>query len=465
MNIDLDLLAIQNPWWQVKKIGSHFSGLKFDPVIYFYSQQKIKWQPPLVSVLKLKPGQIYLLQGPQGTGKTTAQKLIIKELIEEKKVKPEDVFYYSCFNLDTFEQLNEVIKTYLHWRDNEDVHYIFIDKITILKNWHQGIRHIQQAGRLKNSSLVLSGYTMSGQINSGKDEIIRLNVFPLDFSQVLDLLNPELTAKINPDNFQHYHKRLEYYLDIYLLTGGYVSAVNSYLEHGAVSQQIYQNQLNWLIADIAKLGRDPILTRQVLERLVLNLGRPLGYQTIAKKTKAKTHLTVAEYLDILESLYVVKAVYQQATGEPSRKAKKFYFYDPFLFWLYYGFVHGALDYWQFARERLHQDDLLSGVVDNAVFSHLAKCQAEERSGAQIYYWRDSVKKHELTFVWQDGRRAIPIAVCPDQPAEERAEKIILDQGFKQGIIISQRRLEDKHGIKIMPLTYFLLFYRRFFHVK
>jgi predicted AAA+ superfamily ATPase len=465
MNIDISLLSIQNPWWPREKDNDHFSGLKFDPIIYDYSRQKVRWLPSLVKDFDFQPGQIYLLQGPQGSGKTTALKLLIQKLVKEKKIPVEDIFYYSCFNLDTFEQLNEVIKTYLHWRGDGESRqfYIFIDKITLLKDWSAGLKHLRQAGRLKKASLVLSGYVLSGKTEAKKENpIIRQTIFSLDFLQMLSIINPELANKVNQENYSHYQKKLEYYLDVYLLTGGHIVAINSYLEHGAVSQQVYQNQLNLLIADIAKLGRDTSLVRQVLEYLVGCLGQPVGYQTIAKQTKAKTHLTIAEYLEILESLFVVKPVYQQADGEPaSRKAKKFYFYDPFLFWLYYGFVHGSLNYWQFSREGLQRSDILSKIEHNAVFSHLAKFQAEVAPDIDIHYWRDNIKKQEINFVLKNKSKQLGVCVCSDFAEEQIAKKVLTENKFKQGIIISQDRHEENTSIKILPLTYFLLFYKNY----
>jgi len=36
---------------------------------------------------------------------------------------------------------------------------------------------------------------------------------------------------------------------------------------------------------------DPVLVRQIMEKIILNLGRSVGYKTLAAKTRARTHLT------------------------------------------------------------------------------------------------------------------------------------------------------------------------------
>ncbi|MFH1583380.1 MAG: DUF4143 domain-containing protein, partial [Candidatus Falkowbacteria bacterium] len=249
--------------------------------------------------------------------------------------------------------------------------------------------------------------------------------------------------------------RLEYYLDIYLLTGGFISAINDYKENGAIRQNIYSNFLHWFLAYIARSNRDIILTRQIMEKLILNLGSSLGYKTLTHKTKAKTHLTAAEYLNILESMFVVKTVYQSDGGEPtSRKAKKVYFDDPFIFWLFYSYTHGSLNYYKLARERLHDNKVFAALVENVVLSHLAKDKE-----AKITYWRDNIKKKEINFLVKRGKNIMPILVRYDKEISQADLEIFKNAGFKKGIIISKEKLENKNGISIMPLTYFLLFWR------
>jgi len=199
-----------------------------------------------------------------------------------------------------------------------------------------------------------------------------------------------------------------------------------------------------------------------MEKLILNLGSPIGYKTLTRKTKAKTHLTAAEYLNMLEAMFAVKTVYQSAGGEPtSRKAKKVYFNDPFIFWLFYSYIHGSLNYYKLARERLHDDKVFSALVENVVLSHLAKNEE-----IKITYWRDNIKKKEINFLVKRGKNVMPILIryaSADSASSRQAIsapdiEVFKSAGFKKGIIISKDKLENKNGIKIMPLVYFLLFW-------
>jgi len=107
MDLTWELLAIQNHWWK----GAN---LKFDPVLRQYEKNKLKARPEILSQVDLKRDGVHFLTGSRGTGKTTALKLMIKKLIEEDGIKPRQIFYYSCHNLDSAEQLNEMIKLFLN---------------------------------------------------------------------------------------------------------------------------------------------------------------------------------------------------------------------------------------------------------------------------------------------------------------------------------------------------------------
>lgn len=459
MEINLSLLAIQNPWWTIDWHGQKrkHGGLNFDPIIYQYINSDLKWRSKIIDSINFNNNDSYFLQGPPGIGKSTIIKTLIKELIETKKNDPDKIFYYSCHNFYTFEQLNQAIKTFLDWQPMKNGHfYIFIDEIESIPNWMQGIKHLKNAGKLSNIKLIISGVTLK----KGKEPnfLKKIIINPLNFSEVYHLLNPKTESKITIDNYLDYQKRLDYYLDIYLLTGGYIGALNSFKQNGAINQGIYASQLSWLISDMLTVGRDPILLKQILGEILEKIGQPIGYQTIAKKTKAKTHLTIAEYLEILESMFITRSVYQiNESGRPATtKAKKVYFSDPFLFWLTFSFISGSLNFWEFSRDHLHINEIHHSLLTNIVLNHLDKIATEKNQN--IFYWRNNTKKQAIDFVYKKNKKNWPIIIT-ENGYEEKQKKIFQSAGFNRGIIISQQKLDLSKKFKIMPLTYFLLFYK------
>lgn len=434
-------------------------GLNFDPSVEIYNKQDSKLRPEILSELKLKKGTINAIFGPRGMGKTTIIKLFIKKLIEGEKINPDNILYYSCHNIDTYEQLNEIIKIFLDWREKEKKElFIFIDEITMVKDWQKGVGYLNKAGKLNNSAVVLSGSTLNDKLLK-ESEKVKINILAsLSFKEFLGVMNKDLAAKVNRENYQNYCGQLEFYLDIYFLTGGFISAINEYKSTGAVSQNQYISYLNWLLSDLSKLGRNTVLMRQIVESIISNLGEPLGYQTIAQKTKAKTHLTIAEYLNILEEMFVIRAVYQEDGGKPSsRKAKKIYFQDPFIFWLFYCYVYGSVSYWQFSRERLHRPEIFNALVENIIFSQMIKGETISDRGALVTYWRDNIKKIEINFLKKKGREEKPVLIRFANDITEADRKIFFQAGYKKGIIVSKSELDLSGAVKIMPLTYFLLF--------
>jgi hypothetical protein len=459
MDINLKLLSIQNPWWVHK-------GLSYDPVLSSYSEHELKWNSKILSRVDLEKDKAYVIEGPRGVGKTTLVKLMIKNLIEEKKINPVNIFYYSCDNINTYEQLNELIKSFLHWRrgknkENNERLYIIIDEITLIKDWRHGIKFLQSAEMLDNCSLLLFGSSFSKG-----DKNIQVQIMSsLSFREFVKLVNPELYEKIKDRrNYKESQGKLGYYLDIYFLTGGFISAVNDFKEKGAVSERIYSDYFYWLIASLAKVGRDIILFRQIIEKIIQNLGKQVGYKTLSLNTKARTHTTVSEYVNILESLFAIKTICQRGEdGKPSKsKAKKIYFQDPFLFWVFYSHIYGSQNSWQFSRESLYDKDIFSVLIENVVLTQLIKTSRIEDWQTRVTYWRDNVRKRDINFVVKKGFEEIPILVRYNKEISSQDKKVFSQAGFKKGVIITSDKLELHGQIKYVPLIYFLLYHKEIF---
>lgn len=477
MEINLDLLSIQNPWWRG-------ASLKYDPLIKAYQKSPLEIIDEIIKNFDLKQDKIYSIRGARGLGKSTIIKSIIHDLIENKKINPQKILYYSCQNIDTYEQLNEIIKIFLNKNKTKQGGraFIFIDEVTLVPDWEKGVEYLQQAGKLKNITMFLVGSTLHGADQKNgyrrkKDLKFPVNfetniLSSLNFADFIKLLNPKFGKHLSNINdsfeqkkvkFIKYFKNFDYYLDIYCLTGGFIGGIIDFRDHGLINKEVYSNYLYWLIGDIAKMNRDISLLRHIMEQILLNLGRPIGYKTIAKKTKARTHLTIEEYLNILESMFSIKLVYQSdLEGRVhASKAKKAYFRDPFLFWLFYSYIYGAIDHWQFSREHLHKEDVYMALIENVVFSHLAKDESAEDWGKRVTFWRDNVHKQKIDFLVNAKTGHIPILIKYNQDIRNEDYELLEKKGFKEGIIITRDVLKLDNNIKIVPLVYFLLYYKDF----
>ena len=93
-----------------------------------------------------------------------------------------------------------------------------------------------------------------------------------------------------------------------------------------------------------------------------------------------------------------------------------------------------------------------------VFSHLAK-NGDREGKERLTYWRDNIRKQEISFLVHKDKKIMPVLLRYSQEIKNEDLKIFKQAGFSRGIIISRDRMENKGNIKILPLTYFLLFYR------
>lgn len=456
MEINLQLLTIQNPWWADKSF-------KNDPSLDSYTEYEMKWHSDILNKVDFNRDKIYSFQGPRGVGKTTVIKLMIRDLIEKQKVNPVNIFYYSCGNINTYEQLNELMKLFIHWRRgkdhaSQDRLYIIIDEITLVKDWKKGINFLKEAEMLDNASLLLFGSSYSKG-----DKNIQVQIMStLSFREFVKLVNPELYAKIKERrDYDESQGKLGYYLDIYILTGGFIGAINEFKARGAVREEFYNNFLYWLIADLAKMGRDVILFRQILEKIIMSLGQQTGYKALVSNTRAKTHSTAASYVDILENLFAIKTICQRdSSGELSKsKAKKIYFQDPFLFWVFYSHIYGAQNTWQFSRERLHHEEVFEHLIENVVYSQLIKTRRIEDWDERVSYWRDNNRRRDIDFVVKKEFTATPILVRFNKEVSDSDKKVFAQAGFDGGLIITNDKLELHSKVKYVPLIYFLLYHK------
>ncbi len=74
------------------------------------------------------------------------------------------------------------------------------------------------------------------------------------------------------------------------------------------------------------------------------------------------------------------------------------------------------------------------------------------------YWRDSRIKKEISFVDISASEPVPILMRYNKTISDNDRSIFKQAGFGEGLIISRDILEERAGLKIMPLSYFLLCY-------
>jgi len=462
---DLELLKEQNPWWIAKeKIADDVNLEKLSKVKY-------KWNPEIIDSFNLKKDIIYTLRGSRQVGKTTALKLLVKRLLAANK--KENIFYFTSNNIDNYKELINVLKIYLDWQDvDNNRKYILVDEITFVKNWTRAIKHMADIGRLRNCTMILTGsnaHDLKYEIERlpgrrGDDPELDKIFYPLSFKEYVEFENPDIILKFSDidsaqKNYNFYKKDLKKYLDNFLLTGGFIQAVNNFAAEGKVDVSIYQQYLSWILGDLVKLGRKEVFSRQIFEQVIKCMTSNIGFDTIAKKTTIDSHVTVGDYLDAMESGFIIKILYQIDVSKKiaaARKTKKIYFQDIFLFWVFLGYVFGLSDYFSGSKNRLNDPVLKAKLIENLLMSSLFRLENSVNWSNVVFFFR-TTNQAEVDFVIKGHKgQLLPIEIKYRNNIIARDFNNLNKLNKEKGIIISKDDFLCQGKKWIIPVEVFLL---------
>lgn len=463
--VDMEFLKEQNPWWIAKeKIEEDVSLEKLKHVPY-------SWHPKVMDSFDMEKDVIYTLRGSRQIGKTTTLKLLIKKLLS--KNRKENILYFTCNNIDTYQELIDILKLYRDWADNDQRKYVFIDEITFVKNWTRAIKYFADLGFLRNVAMILTGsnaHDLKYEVERmpgrrGEDAELDKILFPLSFREYMEFVSGQTVQAFSDipsaqKNYPFYKKELKKYLDHFLLTGGFIRAINSFSANGStIGIDIYHQYLSWVLGDLAKMGRKESYSRQVFDQIIRNMTVNIGFDTIAKKTSIASHLTVEDYLDIMESNFIVKILYQVDVNKKipvTRKTKKIYFQDLFLFWVFWGYVSGSPDYFSAAKTRLNDVLIKSRIIENLIMTSLMPLETSVNWSNIVFFFRTTNQAEVDFVVKREGGELLPIEV-KYQNEVSRGDFLNLDKLNKQkGIIISKEDFQIEKNKWILPVEIFLL---------
>jgi len=437
--MEIRQITEQNPWWQDEK-----AILKDEKI-----QEALSRQHSLIPD-KFQNNN-FLLIGPRQVGKTTYLKLIIKQLIDQK-INPKTIVYFSCEPLRRFEEIIEIVR----FADSliSGPKYFFFDEITFVPDWQRAIKYILDSQLKKQKTFYITGSSsiaLKKETFPGRDIQIK-NFLPLSFKQFCQLFvsqNLKLESdslKLNNASIADVYKKIKhisfYFSEIsdlfakYIQCGGFPKSIYELMEGKGISEQTHEIYWQWLISDIAKIERSERITRAILIAMLKNYGSRFSLNSVAKEMEIGSHVTIREYLEILEDLFVLRNVFPfdaKKKVEVFRKMRKVYFIDPFLFAVFKKVL---------TKQSVEEKEI-SAIIEGIVSEHL------KRSCDRIFYHSG---KKEVDFVlnnktglevkWQNKVN------FSDFPSIEFANKIILSK--------SDFDFNKKQNILIAPVSLFLL---------
>lgn len=379
--MELAELIEQNRWWKDK------SSINADYDIVRWNSKKHRWVPDIIRKITLEPFALHILSGPRQAGKTTAVKLLVKELLETRD--PRSLFYFNCENVADYKELTGIIETYLQFREDNSLSssVIILDEITLPKEWYRSIKGLIDRGALQHDVVLLTGsssmsvrrYTelFPGRRGKGKD----LVMYPLSFRSFLAVFDPETKRKIpalaNIEMLEKeaaravvYQKELDRNLKAYMEYGGFPLSIAD-LETKEETKRAY---LSWIKNAVLKADRSDVLARQIVKVIVETAQTDVSWECIAKKIEIKSPKTVAAYVELLKSIFALNVLYNiDISGKKIRfgKNKKLHLRDPLLMEIF--------EDWCLVKAK----DKPSALAEAVVIEHLERFFPE-----QVFFWKD-----------------------------------------------------------------------------
>ncbi len=448
-------LSLQNPWF-----SAPVEIIKEDEKLKELDSQHFQWQPEILDEISYQPG-VFVLRGPRQVGKTTVVKLLIKKLLLEKKVPPSSVFYYSCEDLQNFQDLNNLIFSFFDLAGSLPAgkRYIFLDEISFVREWQRSIKSFVESAGGKNIFFFLTGSStidleFSGERLPGRrGAYTRDYLFlPLTFGEFVKLTSPELFPPEEKKQLLILPK-LRAKLHQYLLTGGFPKAINNYFKNRNISQSIYELYISWVLGDIHKLNKSDKFLNNLLAVLQKHESSTFSYQSLARESGIISHLTVQDYLAVLEKMFVLFPIdaFSIAEKKPSyKKNHKNYFYDPFikncLNASAFGLTENIANY---INDQKEEEDYWSKNAENLVASHL------KRDSAQLYW--GSIGEREVDFVvFKDGSYSYFEVKQSARVEFEDFSYFFTAMPNSRLTVISKNDFWEKKNLKVIPLELFLL---------
>jgi len=391
--------------------------------------------------------EIIAISGVRRCGKSSLMKIIAKKIVKQRGIKEENINYINFedpqlveFNIKDCEALYQI---FLEEADSEKKLYLFLDEIQELKGWERWLNKLYEFENVKIFITGSNSSILSSEISSlltGRNRVIYL--YPFSFKEFLVMKN------IFPDNkkqlMPHEKSKIRNALDKYFQFGGFPEALKN------KDTEILKSYYNDIIyKDI--IGRNLARKKRELMELGLYLASNPGRILSTKKTQEmigiKSHITVKNYLDILESAYLF---FKCMLFDYSIKKQ---IYNPPKVYM--------IDTAMSSAAGFHSSSNFGWAYENIVYLEL------KRRGFNPYYWKSASGK-EVDFVVRRGTQIEQaIQVCfylNDSKTKQRELRALIEakKELRAGnlliITADEEKIEkiDNIIIVILPLWKWLL---------
>lgn len=493
--MDISILAKQNPWW------AHKSAIENDPHYAVFSSAKVRWIPRILKHLDLNADVLYTLRGPRQVGKTTLLKMMVKRELDKGR-QSADVLYYSCDDLTTPKEFFELLESYVEYSLNlsKERKLVLLDEVSSIKNWQSGAKHFVDLHGLKGLTLILTGSSawdlkhaveMLPGRKGEKTGIPSKRVFlPPKFSEYIEVRDPEIFESIKRlglDEAETCRKAffelmiegkaakwiepllavkpsLDRLLEEYLITGGVMSAVNEFAETRFIKPTTYAIYAEMIYGDVGKLGRDRATARKIISSVLKHVGSTVSWNTLAKENGIPSVPTAEQYVELLESLFVVNTAYSLDLNTGLARLgsdKKLYFSNPFFMHALVASLRSAAEPFNDSIAFMTEPGKKAWLMEAVVCDHLRRLAYSFSPNDlyeptnSVFYFRNK-SGHEIDFMLRTPEDVmVPVEVKYRNQLDSADYRPI--GKFSKGIMVSKDSVEIGSAHPTIPVSVMLMF--------
>jgi len=382
--------------------------------------------------------EIVFLSGVRRCGKSSLMRLASDQLRARKGVSPSDILYLNFEDermLDfAAKDFEKVLEAFDEIRGRSGRAWFFLDEIQNVKGWERWLNRLYEFEDVRvavtGSNATLIESEVSGALTGRNRQIA---VHPLSFREFLSWKG---IAAQKPDTMLRNERvKVKSAFAEFLRMGGFPEVVKT-----GDTTLLDQYLKDILYRDV--IARRGIRNAHEIKELCLflssNIGTVRSYKNLKDMVGARSLVTIKNYLDILEQVYLFFGLdlFDYSVKKRMYNPSKVYSID--------GALTGSMAF-RFSEN-------MGRIYENAVFVELL------RRGQETYYWRSAGGK-EVDFVCRKGKAVeTAIQVCFDlSDAETRAREYEglraakEELGAKMLLILTEDEEKTEAGINIMPL--------------
>lgn len=481
----LRALYEQNPWW--------ISGVVPEEFIKPIKTLKTPFKRRDFFVLrdKLAEKEITAIIGPRQVGKTTILHQLVDFLIQEKKIDPKRVLYFSFDypRLEPRTSINDVLDTYATSVLRETFQelrahvHVLLDEVCRVEGWSKLLKGWYD---LKHPIKFVVSHSSSSEVLRGASEslvgrIAPFIMLPLKFVDIVRFHHGETGEVVNHLSMQArealaqaikngdvegffdslkkvrsaltpHEDSLKALLQMYLLKDGYPGLLDE-SSLRACTQKLKDYLSLTLYKDVVQIFgvRDPVVLEELVVLLADASSSLVEYSALSRTLSTKLD-TVKNYLDYLEAVFLISRAefYSKSRAARIKKRDKVYVTNV-------GLRNALLG--QLEESLLGDTALVGKVVETLVHEHCLRLYFYLAGPpVKLFYWR-TPGGNEVDMVMEVSRRLIPIEVTYGVSISKELRGI--NEFMKRhespfGIFVTRDTFDLRGGIVYIPLWLFLL---------